>query len=126
MVRTVPIDNDRGNGGLCVHDGFCRFSTTTSMDLLRVRRQSIACHSATGVRIIGVLRYDHLLQNSTDAARNPPVGIIALEFSQIRDVANVIALPRLLDVMPVQLAPGEPFDAGDGFQHRDAVAAPAT
>ena len=104
---------------------FAAAAQQTSMALLRVRRQSIARHFAAGLRLIGVLRHDHLVQKSVEVARNSPLRVIFLEFSQIRNVADVVAFARFLDVTPVQLAPREIFDTANGFQHRDAVAAPA-
>src|SRR5882762_8494769 len=71
------------------------------------------------------LRGDYLLQNSIQATRNPPTRVVGLELSQIRDVADVIALSCFFHVMPIQLASRELLDSVNGFQHRDAIAAPS-
>src|SRR5262252_1040601 len=48
-----------------------------------------------------------------------------LEFSQVRDVANVISLSRFLNITPRQFLAAHLLDALDGFQHRNAVLASA-
>ena len=71
------------------------------------------------------LRRDDFLENRVQPARNSPVGIIFLEFSQVRDIADVIALSRFVHILPRQFLSAHLLDALDGFQHRDAVFASA-
>jgi hypothetical protein len=72
------------------------------------------------------LRGDDFLQAVVKAASNTPLGIVRAELGQIGDVADVIPLPRFLDVPPIEFLTGHLLNAGDGFEHRDAVLAPAT
>jgi len=43
---------------------------------------------------------DDLFENPVQAARDFPVGIIPLEFSEVRDVTDVVALASILDILP--------------------------
>src|ERR1700741_2570459 len=56
------------------------------------------------------LRFHHLLQNRIQIPRNPPLRIVALELCKIRDVTNMIALPRLVHVLPIQPPPRQRLD----------------
>src|SRR6266436_1755817 len=75
------------------------------------------------MKLLLTLRCGQLLQNRIEAAGNLPFRVVRLKLSQVRDVTDVIALARLLHIVPVQFAPGELFDTRNGFEHRDAVAA---
>jgi len=72
------------------------------------------------------LRRDNLFQDRVQSFRDLPFRIVAPKFPEIRDVANVIALARFLDVAPIQLPPGHLFNPPDGFQYGDAVFAAPT
>src|SRR6266849_7245351 len=44
-----------------------------------------------------------------------------LEFREVGDVTDVVALAVFLDVLPIHFFPGQLLDLRDGFEHRDAV-----
>src|SRR5216684_6093386 len=76
--------------------------------------------------VLRALRNNNFFQDRIQAARDFPIRVMALEFPQVRDVADVVALARLFYVAPVQLSPRHPFDSVDSFEQRDAVLAAST
>src|SRR5882762_4263860 len=86
-------------------------------------------HRGTGLRSdsLGVLAFGskHFVKDGIEAARHAPAGIMTLQFRQIRDVTDVIALARLLRVDPVDFTASQRFNPRNCFEHRDAVAAPS-
>ncbi len=66
----------------------------------------IRCSFSNGKELLRALGRDYLLQNSIQTARHLPIRIMRLEFPNIGNVADVIALARFLHIMPVQFAPG--------------------
>src|SRR6267143_522682 len=90
-------------------------------------RREKSNHSRTGLRShsLAVLAFsdNHFVQDGIEAARHAPAGIMALQFRQIRDVADVIALARLFRVGPVDFTASQRFHSGNRFQDRDAVGA---
>src|SRR6267142_1733671 len=84
-------------------------------------------HCRTGLRFysLAVLAFsnNHFVQDGIEAARHAPAGIMALQFRQIRDVADVIALARLFRVGPINFPASQRFHPGNRFQDGDAVGA---
>src|ERR1700737_5288018 len=64
----------------------------------------------------------HFLKDGVKAARYAPGRVVALEFRQIRDVTDMIALSRLFGVGPVDFPASEGFDSRNCLQHRNTVA----
>src|SRR6267143_1992262 len=82
--------------------------------------------SCRGLRQLRALRRDDLFEDRLQAARDFPIGIVALKFSKIRDIANVVTLARFVDVAPVQLPSSHLLNPLDSFQYRNAVLTAAT
>src|SRR5882724_4736630 len=82
--------------------------------------------SAGGARwLLRLLRGDNFLKDRVQVARNFPVRIVRLKFAQIGDVADVIAFAGFFHVIPGELLAGHIGNFSYGFQHRNAVSAPA-
>src|SRR6266481_6624976 len=69
--------------------------------------------SRRGLRQLRALRRNDLFEDRVQATRNFPTRIVALDFSKIRYVTNVVALSRFVHVAPIQLASGHLLDALD-------------
>ena len=76
--------------------------------------------------MLRLLRGNNLLKNRVQIPSDSPIGIMRLEFTQVRDVADVIALARFVDILPIQLLPGYFSDFRDCFKHGNAVRTSAT
>ena len=68
---------------------------------------------------------DDLAEDFVESDGDLPIGIVGLEFREVGDVADVVALAVLVHVLPVQLLAGHLFDFGDGFKHGNTVFAAA-
>src|SRR6267142_5703914 len=90
-------------------------------------RREKSNHCRTGLRSysLAVLAFsnNHFVQDGIEAARHAPARIMALQFRQIRDVADVIAFARLFGVGPVNFTASQRFHPGNRFQDGDAVGA---
>src|SRR6267143_2879895 len=79
-------------------------------------------HCRTGLRSysLAVLAFssNHFVEDRIEAARDAPARIVALQFRQIRDVADVIALARLFRVSPIDFSTSQRFHPLNCFQHR--------
>ena len=73
--------------------------------------------------MLRLLRSDNFPKNGAEITRDFPVRIVRLEFAQIRDITDVIALASFLDIFPVQCFSGHLGNFRDGFEHRDAIRA---
>src|SRR6266699_169493 len=84
-------------------------------------------HRRTGLRSdsLGVRAFggNHFVEDGIEAARHAPAGIMTLQFRQIRDVTEVIALARLFRIGPVDFPASQRFNPRNCFEDRDAVAA---
>jgi hypothetical protein len=59
------------------------------------------CSADNAGRLLQLLRCDDFLKDSVKALGYAPAWIMRLEFSQIRNVANVVTLARFFDVLPI-------------------------
>lgn len=66
-----------------------------------------------------------LLENCRQRFGNVPVGIMAAALGQVRDIANVVPLARLLDVFPAHLPPRNGLDHRKRLEDRAGIAPPA-
>jgi hypothetical protein len=65
--------------------------------------------------------YNELGEDLIERNGELPLGIVAAEATEVGDVADVIAHPRLLDVLGAQRFCDQVLEAPDGFEDRDAV-----
>src|SRR5437764_9553094 len=71
-------------------------------------------------------RFAHqVVEDLLERVRELPAGIVAAEAAEVGDVADVVAAPRLVEILDVELLDVEILEAGDRLEHRDRVLAPA-
>src|SRR6266481_5412149 len=63
----------------------------------------------------------NVFQDDVERAADTPIWIMRAELRQVGDVADVIALAVLLDILPVQFFSIHLLNFGNSFKHRDAV-----
>src|SRR4029079_2426987 len=66
-----------------------------------------------------------LLVDLLERDRELPARVVGAEAAEVRDVADVVAEPVLVDVLGVERAAVEPLERGDRLEHRARVPAPA-
>src|SRR5215471_3573929 len=71
------------------------------------------------------LRLEDLLQNAPQVVVIFPLRIVRLEFSDIRDIPDVIAGAVFISVAVLQFLAGNLFAQGDRFHHRAIAVARA-
>src|SRR5208337_203691 len=76
---------------------------------------------AAGSHLQSALCGNNFFQNSIQRAGNAPIGVMRAELGQVRDVADVVALAVLVDILPIHWFAGHLPDFGDTFEHGDAV-----
>ena len=64
---------------------------------------------------------DDLAENFVQADGDFPIRVVGLEFAEIGDVADVVALAIFLAILPIHFFAGHAFEFGNGFEHGDAV-----
>src|SRR5260370_42488702 len=77
--------------------------------------------SRRGPRQLRALRRNDLFEDRVQAASDCPIRKVALAFSKIRYVTNVVALARFVHVAPIELPSGHLRDPLDSLQHGNAV-----
>src|SRR5438876_12281853 len=86
----------------------------------RLRRRLAPEESACSSRARQSSRAE-LLEDLVERDRHFPRGIVAAQPRQVADVADVIADPRLLEVLPLELLAVEILEPLDRLDHRHAV-----
>src|SRR5262249_28194339 len=77
------------------------------------------------LHVVPTRRPAQFIQDVPQRPRHTPTRVVRAELRQVRDVANVVADARLIDVFVVQRLADRLLDERDRFQHGYAVATPA-
>ena len=127
-IGHIPVDEGRGRrnaladaGGQVVEDGDVESLAEQAIGQVRADEPGAAGHehmSHPG----GRARSSKI---SSSGHRDIPAGVVALQPAEVADVTDVVASPRLVDVLDVERRADQLLEPRDRFEDRDRVLATA-